>query len=103
MRLDRAGTQGWVQPPSTVNAWPVTNGGSIRGEKQHGADEILRHLRRAECIAGDDALLLLGRDGLALDLGEGRARQNRIDGNAVAPSSRAIDPVMPASAAFDAM
>jgi hypothetical protein len=58
--------------------------------------------RWIDCIA-TMRTLLLKRDGLTGDFGVGRAGQNRVHGNAVGAKLAAIEWVMPAKAAFEAM
>ena len=66
-----------------VDDLPGDEGGRVRGQEQRGADQVFRRLGARNALHGDDAFLLRRRHGLALDLGEGRARQDRIDGDVV--------------------
>src|SRR5262245_11146313 len=57
---------------------PGQEGGGIGSKEQHGAGEVVRRLRPLDALLRDDAHLLLRAHGLAFDLGEGGAGQDRV-------------------------
>src|SRR5262249_17419460 len=77
-------------PPATLierqsavdgNRLPGDEGRIVRGEEDHGADEIARLFRALDALGAQHGLALLGGHRLPRDLGEGGAGGDRVDGD----------------------
>src|SRR5262249_39939812 len=77
-------------PPATLiarqsavdgNRLPGDEGRIVRGEEDHGADEIARLFRALDALGAQHGLTLLGGHRLPRDLGEGGAGGDRVDGD----------------------
>src|SRR5262249_4583828 len=75
-------------PPATLierqsavdgNRLPGDEGRIVRGEEDHGADEIARLFRALDALGAQHGLALLGGHRLPRDLGEGGAGGDRVD------------------------
>src|SRR5215813_5281023 len=60
---------------------PGDEGGIVRGEEHHGADEIPRLFGALDALRAQHGLALLGSHRLPRDLGEGGAGGDRVDGD----------------------
>src|SRR5947199_2169322 len=60
---------------------PGDEGRIVRGEEDHGADEVARLFRALDALRAQHRLALLGGHGLSRDLGEGGGRCDGVDGD----------------------